>query len=172
MDVIFNCPNCEQELAVDASAAGSEIECPSCHEMITIPVAGSAGTRQGPPTDTLPTAGEVHPVNPISSSAAAKVEMHLKVPVRDTPSERLIEKTVKPLEVAAKESDRKLKVKTIRRLDCIEVGHDNFDLFVTQFIQKIGEQYIVEFIPISYTYLDIGTQKLLTDFGIMIIYKG
>jgi DNA-directed RNA polymerase subunit RPC12/RpoP len=172
MDVIFNCPHCEQELAVDASAAGSEIQCPSCSETITIPAAGSTGTRQGPPTDTLPTAGEVHPVNPIASSAAAKVEMHLKVPVHDKPSEVLIERAAKPLEVAAKESDRKLKVKTIRRLDCVEVGHDNFDLYVTQFLQKIGEQYIVEFIPVSYTYLDIGTQKLLTDFGVMIVYKG
>lgn len=172
MDVIFNCPQCDQELAVDASAAGSEIQCPSCSETITIPPAGSAGTRQGPPTDTLPTAGEVHPINPIASSAAAKVEMHLKVPVRDKPSERLIEKGPKPMDVAAKASDRKLKVKTIRRLDCIEVGHDNFDQFVTQFIQKVGEEFIVEFIPISYTYLDIGTQKLLTDFGVMIVYKG
>ena len=172
MDVIFNCPNCEQELAVDATAAGTEIECPSCKETITIPAAGSEGTRQGPPTDTLPTAGEVHPINPIASSAAAKVEMHLKVPVRDKPSESLIEKSAKPLEIAAKESDRKLKVKTIRRLDCVEVGHDNFDQYVTQFIQKVGEQHIVDYIPVSYTYLDIGTPKLLTDFGVMIVYRG
>jgi hypothetical protein len=172
MDVIFNCPHCDQELAVDATAAGSEIECPSCNETIIIPAAGSSGTRRGQTTDSLPTAGEVRPVNPIAASAAAKVEMHLKVPVRNKPSESLIEKAAKPLEVAAKESDRKLKVKTIRHLDCIEVGHDNFDNVVTQFIQKIGEDYIVEFIPVNYSYLDIGTQKLLADFGVMIVYKG
>lgn len=172
MDVIFNCPNCDQELAVDASGAGSEIQCPSCSETITIPAAGSAGTRQGPPTDSLPTAGEVHPINPIASSAAAKVEMHLKVPVRDKPSESLIEKPLKPLDVAAKESDRMLKVKTIRRVDCVEVGHDHFDEVVTKFIQKVGEEQIVEFIPVNYSYLDIGTQKLLADFGVMIVYKG
>lgn len=172
MDVIFNCPHCDQELAVDASAAGTDLECPNCKETITIPAAGSAGTRQGPPTDTLPTAGEVHPVNPIASSAAAKVEMHLKVPVRNQPSESLIEKPLKPLEVAAKESDRMLKVKTIRRVDCVEVGHDHFDEQVTKFIQRIGEDQIVEFIPVNYSYLDIGTQKLLADFGVMIVYKG
>ncbi len=172
MDLIFNCPKCDQELAVDAAGAGSQIECPSCAETITIPAVGSPGTRSGAPTDSLPTAGGVHPVNPIASSAAAKVEMHLKVPVRTTPTESLIEKSLKPLDVTAKESDRKLKVKTIRRVDCVEVGHDHFDEAVTKFIQKVGEQQIVEFIPVNYSYLDIGTQKLLADFGVMIIYKG
>ncbi|MFN3408928.1 MAG: hypothetical protein ACK45B_08050 [Limisphaerales bacterium] len=171
MDIIFNCPKCEQELAVDATAAGSEIECPACNETITIPAAGSPGTRASS-TDSLPTAGEVHPVNPIASSAAAKVEMHLKVPVRNQPTERLIEKPNKPLEVAAKESDRKLKVKTIRRIDCVEVGHDHFDEQVTKFIQKVGEQHIVNMIPVNYSTLDIGTQKLLNDFGVMIVYRG
>jgi len=172
MDVIFNCPHCDQELAVDAAGAGSEIECPSCNEKIVIPNSGSAGTRPGPPTDSLPTSGEVHPINPIASSAAAKVEMHLKVPVRSTPGESLIEKPSKPAEVAAKETDRVLKVKTIRRLDCVEVGHDHFDETVTKFIQRVGEKQIVEFIPVNYSYLDIGTQKTLDDFGVMIVYRG
>lgn len=172
MDLIFNCPKCDQELAVDAAGAGSELECPACNETILIPQAGSPGTRTGSPTDSLPTAGGVHPTNPIASSAAAKVEMHLKVPVRSTPTESLIEKPLKPLEVAAKETDRKLKSKTIRRIDCVEVGHDHFDEAVTRFIQKVGEEQIVEFIPVNYTYLDIGTQKLLADFGVMIIYRG
>ena len=171
MDVIFNCPHCDQELAVDASGAGSEIECPSCNETIIIPPPGSAGTRKES-SASLPTEGEVHPINPIASSAAAKVEMHLKVPVRKEPTESLIEKPPKPLEAAAKESDRKLKVKTIRRLDCVEVGHDHYDEQVMKFIQKVGEENIVEFIPVNYSYVDIGTQKQLNDFGLTIVYKG
>lgn len=172
MDLIFNCPKCDQELAVDAAGAGSEIECPSCNEKIVIPHPGAPGTRTGSSTDSLPTAGEVKPVNPIATSAAAKVEMHLKVPVRSTPAESLIEKPLKPLEVAAKESDRKLKTKTIRRQDCIEVGHDRFDETLTKFLQKVGEDNVVEFIPVNYSYVDIGTQKLLADFGVIIVYKG
>lgn len=172
MDLIFNCPKCDQELAVDAAGAGSEIECPSCAETITIPAVGSPGARTGPPTDSLPTGGGAGPVNAILSSAAAKVEMHLKVPQRTTPTESLIEKALKPLDVAARESDRKLKVKTIRRQDCVEVGHDHFDETVTKFIQKVGEDMIVEFIPVNYSYVDIGSQKLLADFGVMIVYKG
>jgi DNA-directed RNA polymerase subunit RPC12/RpoP len=169
MDIIFNCPKCEQELAVDSSGAGSEITCPACSEKIVIPAASKTASS----SSALPThAEEGHPVNPISSSAAAKVEMHLKVPVRDTPSASLIEKPNKPLEVAAKESDRKLKVKTIRHTDCIEVGHDRFDEVVTNFLQKVGEPQIVSVTPLTYTHLDIGSQKLMTDFAVLVIYRG
>lgn len=172
MDLIFNCPKCDQELVVDAGGAGSPTECPECKETIVIPIVGSPGTSTGAPTGPLPTSSGVAPVNPIASSAAAKVEMHLKVPNRSTPAESLIEKPLKPLEVAAREGDRKLKMKTIRRQDCVEVGHDHFDDTVTKFIQKVGEDQIVEFIPVNYSYVDIGSQKLLADFGVMIVYKG
>jgi len=172
MDVIFNCPKCDQELAVDASGAGSEIECPSCNEKITIPALGAPGTRTGPPTDSLPATSGPMPTNPISTSAAAKVEMHLKVPVRSTPAESLIVKPLKPLDVAAKESDRLLRTKTIRRQDCVEVGHDHFDETVSRFLQKVGEENVVQYIPVNYTYVDIASQKLLADFGVIIVYKG
>jgi hypothetical protein len=115
---------------------------------------------------------ESHPINPIASSAAAKVEMHLKVPVHKAPAAPLIEKPLAPLEVAAKETDKKIKVKTIKHTDCIEVGHDRFDEVVTNFLGKVGEPNIVSITTLTYTHLDIGTQKLLTDFGVMIVYKG
>src|ERR1022692_2399217 len=47
MDVIFNCPKCEQELAVDSTGAGTEIECPSCGETIVIPAPELVANRQG-----------------------------------------------------------------------------------------------------------------------------
>jgi len=172
MDVIFNCPKCDQELAVDSSGAGSEINCPSCGEPIVIPAPERNIVRPG--ADHLPTAPrmEAAPVNPIASSAAAKVEMHLRVPVHKTPAASLIEKPLAPLEFAAKETDKKIKVKTIKHTDCIEVGHDKFDEVVTNFLGKVGETNIVSITTLTYTHLDIGTQKLMTDFGVMIIYKG
>lgn len=173
MDVIFDCPRCEQELEVDAAGAGTEIECPSCSEKITIPKPGDPGVRVsggvelgGAPKE------EAHPVNPIASSAAAKVEMHLKVPVRDKPSEILIEKPPPPLEVTAKDSDKKIRIKTIRHTDCIEVGHDRFDEIVSQFLGKVGEKSIISINSFNYTHLDIGSQKLMTEFGVLIIYRG
>jgi hypothetical protein len=169
MDVIFNCPKCEQELAVDSSGAGTEIECPSCGESIVIPEPESVVPR-GIPT-VAPTRVEAHPVNPIASSAAARVELHLKVPTNKA-TESLIAKPLAPLEVAAKDTDKKIRVKTIRHTDCIEVGHDRFDEIVSNFLMKVGESNIINISPLTYTHLDIGTQKLLTEFGVLIIYRG
>src|SRR5215475_13530750 len=167
MDVIFNCPKCEQELAVDASGAGTEINCPSCGESIVIPEPERSGPPRPDSNSSLPRV-EAHPVNPIASSAAAKVEMHLRVPVHKTPAASLIEKPLPPLEAAAKDTDRKIRVKTIKHTDCIEVGHDKFDEVVTNFLLKVGEPNIVSINTLTYTHLDIGSQKLMTDFGVMI----
>jgi histone H3/H4/DNA-directed RNA polymerase subunit RPC12/RpoP len=176
MDVIFTCPFCGQELEADASAAGTEINCPTCGKPIVIPAPESTTRPPTQPTQTeqrkTPTPATGGVVNPIAVSAAAREEKHFQVPIREKPSESLINKPPKPLEFAAKETDKKLRVKTIRRIDCVEVGHDRFDERVTEFLQRVGENNIVSITPITYTYLDIATQKLITDFGVMIVYRG
>ena len=168
MDVIFNCPKCEQELAVDSSGAGTEINCPSCGESIVIPDSEAGGGRGIP---TLPPEPGRPTANPIASSAAAKVELHLRVPSNKA-AESLIAKPLPPMEVAAKDTDKKVRVKTIKHTDCIEVGHDRFDEIVSNFLGKVGESNIMSITPLTYTFLDIGTQKLLTEFGVLIVYKG
>jgi DNA-directed RNA polymerase subunit RPC12/RpoP len=170
MDIIFDCPKCNQELAVDSSGAGSELSCPSCGEKIVVPpsVTGRGGSSPPVPTDS----GPGHLVSAMASSAAAKVEMHLKVPVHQGPSELLIEKPKATLEVAAKESDRKMRVKTIRHTDCIEVGHYKFDEFVTAFLQKVGEANVISINSLTYTHIDIGSQKLLTDYAVLVVFRG
>ena len=157
MDLTFNCTNCKQELVVDSTGAGSEIVCPACNVTITVPT---------------PSAVNIHPLNPIASSAAAKEIHHYTVPVHDIPTEVLIKKPNPPLEVAAKTSDRKLKIKTIRRTDCVEVGHDRFDERVSDFLANLGQENIVNVSTINYTHMDMATRQLMTDFGIMVIYKG
>lgn len=171
MDVIFNCPKCEQELAVDSSAAGSEIPCPSCGEPIVIPAPEHSASRPGIETDSGSSRSGANPTNPISSSAAAKVEMHLRVPVHSTPAASLIEKPLVPLE-AAKDADKSIHTKTIRHSECIEVGHDKFDEIVTKFLAKVGEANIISINTISYSHIDIGSQKILNDFGVLVVYKG
>ena len=168
MDVIFNCPKCDQELAVDSSGAGSQIDCPSCGESIVIP--SPEPSRRPVNNDVIPR-HDANPVNPIASSAAAKVEMHLKVPVHKTPAESLIAKPLVPLE-AAKDADKKIRIKTIKHTDCIEVGHDRFDEVVSNYLVKVGEPNIISINTITYTNLDIGTQKIMTEFGVMIVYRG
>jgi len=169
MDIIFNCPECEQELSVDSSGAGTEISCPTCDAKIVVPPS-PPGAVAAPPPEAVHDAA--HPINPIAASAAAKVEMHLKVPMHAEPSASLIEKPLPPLEVAAKEVDKKVRIKTIRRIDCVEVGHDRFDDAVTTFLGKVGESNIISINTLAYTHIDIGSQKLLTDYGVLIVYRG
>ena len=166
MDIVFNCPNCEQELAVDQSGAGSQIECPSCGESIMIPAGPGKVT-----TGSLPVAPPVAP-STISSSAAAKVEMHLKVPVHDKPAESLISKAKPPLEVVQKGSGKRLRIRTIRRAACVENGHDLFDDKVSAFIQEVGEANIVSTHVVGYEQFDVGIQKIMTDYGLLVIYRG
>ena len=170
MDIVFNCPHCEQELAVDSSGAGSEIQCPSCGEKIMIPAEAMPHASESAPQGA---AGMGHQAgHSIASSAAAKIEMHLKVPVRDKPGEVLIAKPKTPLEAVVRGSGKKIRVRTIRHSACVEAGHDKFDEKVTEFLNEIGETNLIVAHTISYTHFDVGTQKILTDYGLMVLYRG
>jgi DNA-directed RNA polymerase subunit RPC12/RpoP len=170
MDIIFNCPHCEQEMAVDSSGAGSEIQCPSCGQKITIPARATPPAPESAPAG--PVGGGSQASHTIASSAAAKIEMHLKVPVRDKPGEVLIAKPKTPLEAVARGADKKIRVRTIRHNMCIEAGHDKFDEKVTEFLHEVGEPNLVGVHPVSYSHFDVGTQKLLTDYGLVVLYRG
>jgi len=158
MDIVFKCSNCDQELSVEDSAAGAEIECPSCNTRIMVPAA--------PPRQ--------ENLNPMATSAAARAEQpHFKVPTYDKPPPAAeIEKPLAPLEAAAKHTDKQIRVKTLRHTDHIEVGKDLFDDHVSSILQKIGEQNIVSITPISYTHMDMATRAWITDYGVMLVYRG
>jgi hypothetical protein len=177
MDIIFNCPKCDVELAVDASGAGSAINCPECNEPITIPAAPAppaapplVSTAHSPsaPPGPLPGSG---PINAIATSAAAKIEHHFSVPVSDKPVEALVARTNKTVEPVVSGTKR-VRVKTIRHSDCIEVGRDRFDEVVSEFIGKIGDTNVVSISPINYTHTEHGGDRLVTDYGLVIVYKG
>src|SRR5271170_7652566 len=106
MDITFKCPNCDQELEVDASGSGSTIECPSCSRSITVPASEAQNGEPGVPASTPAMAA------PIAASAAAKVERHFSVPERTGPGEALIQKASRPLEIAAKDTEKKVRIKT------------------------------------------------------------
>ena len=158
MDIVFKCSNCDQELSVEDSAAGAEIECPSCNTRIMVPAA--------PPRQ--------ENINPMATSAAARAEQpHFKVPTYDkAPVAAEIEKPLAPLEAAAKHTDKQIRVRTLRHTDHIEVGKDLFDDHVSSILQKIGEQNIISITPISYTHMDMATRAWITDYGVMVVYRG
>ena len=164
MDIVFNCPNCDQEMAVDQTGAGSQIECPSCGETITIPATGKV-TTGSLPTAPTPAASSIH------SSAAAKVEMHLKVSVRDKPSAPLISKTNQPQGNRPK-GEKQIRIRTIRRSACIESGQDHFDERVSDFLHSVGEADIISTHAVSYEFFDVGVQKVMTDYGLLVVYRG
>jgi DNA-directed RNA polymerase subunit RPC12/RpoP len=159
MDISFKCPVCEQELEVDASGAGSTIECPSCSSSISVPQPNPSSAVHVP-APTLP------PPEP------AKEEKHFSVPVHDRSAEGLIQKAARPLEVIAKDGDKTMRIKTIRRTECVEVGKDHFDEVVSTFLEKVGQVNIVSIHPVSYSYEELSSRKLLVDYGVMIVFKG
>jgi hypothetical protein len=157
-------------MAVDNSGAGSEIQCPSCGAKIMIPAEATPPAPESAPAGAV--GGGSQASHTIASSAAAKIEMHLKVPVRDKPGEVLIAKPKPPLEAVARGADKKIRVRTIRHSNCIEAGHDKFDEKVTEFLHEVGEANLIGVHTISYTHFDVGTQKLLTDYGVLVLYRG
>ncbi len=154
MDISFKCPTCDQELEVDGSGAGSTIECPSCATVITVPSPASETPEKAEPP---------------------KVEKHFSVPVREhaPEGESLIKKpTVRPLDIAAKEDDKTMRIKTFKRSDCVEVGKDRFDEIVSGFLARVGQANIVSINPISYSFVELGSHAILADYGVTIVYRG
>jgi hypothetical protein len=155
MDISFKCPTCDQELEVDASGAGSSIACPSCATLITVP---------SPPAEP---AEQPAPPPP-------KVEKHFTVPVRDgqPPAEPLIKKANRPLEIAAKDDEKTVRIKTFKRTECVEVGKDHFDEKVSEFLAKVGQPNIISINPVNYSYVEVGSRAVITDYGVTIVFRG
>jgi DNA-directed RNA polymerase subunit RPC12/RpoP len=161
MDISFKCPICGQELEVDASGAGSSIECPSCSNSITVPQLDQLAAAL------VPSPAPPPPPEP------PKEEKHFSVPVHDrAPSQELIKKPARPLDVIAKEGDKTMRIKTFKRTDCVEVGKDHFDEVVSAFLEKVGQTNIVSINPISYSYVELGSRQIMGDYGVMIVFKG
>jgi hypothetical protein len=65
-----------------------------------------------------------------------------------------------------------MRIRTIKRTECLEVGHDKFDEFVSEMLGKIGDENVVSVTPISYSHLDLNTRQNIMDYGVIIVYKG
>lgn len=127
-----------------------------------------AHTAPANPATTTTTAHGAHPAAPEPPKPAAHVEHKpLTVPHHHGPAESLVKKT----HVEHKDEPPKIRVKTIKRGSCVEVGHDLFDEKVTEFLNKVGQENIIHMSAISYGAMD-STGHMLPDYGIMVIYKG
>ncbi len=153
MDINFSCHSCKQELIVDAAGAGNEIQCPSCGTVLTIPAADPANIHLRVP------------------EASREEGPHFSVPQHEGPVKPLIQSALPPME-ATRDGERRLRIRTIRRSECVEVGKDLFDQKVSEFLQDVGEKHIVKIDTISYTHQDLASKAMLTDYGVLVIYKG
>jgi DNA-directed RNA polymerase subunit RPC12/RpoP len=172
MEIIFYCSKCSQEFAVDESAAGEQIQCPTCSEFLIIP---QESTPRPQPAHQMAVAGEGTEGGaveaPGDSAPAAQEEAghHFAVPMHDGPSEMLIKKRV--LEEAGPAKAKRIRTHCIKHFACVEVGRDKYDDVVTEFLQKVGEENIVSINSINYDVVDsIG--RTLADYGVMIVYHG
>jgi hypothetical protein len=98
--------------------------------------------------------------------------MHLKVPVHDKPAESLIAKAKPPLDVVQKGAGKRVRIRTIRRASCIENGHDLFDDKVSAFLHEVGESNLISTHVVVYEQFDVGIQKIMTDYGLLVVYRG
>ena len=163
MDILFTCPNCKQQLEAPTALAGTTINCPACSHQLVIPEADPANTRAAG----APAAGAA-----ADGNASRLEEHHFVVPVREGPTQSLIQKALPPLEVAARvDGVKMLKVKCIRHSDNVEVGKDKFDEVVSDFLNKIGEANVVNVSVFNYEHLDLGTRQMVTDYGILVLYR-
>ncbi len=159
MDFTFNCPNCKQELEVDITAVGSAVDCPACNRKMTVPSPDITRIRAAPHGQP-------------ATTDASREEKHFVVPLHEGPAEHLITKTTPTLEFAAKELDKKIRIQTFRRVDTMTVNKDHFDEVVSAFLQKVGQQYVISITPITYTYKDLATEHYVTDYGVMVVFRG
>ena len=173
MDVSFHCPSCDLHISADADAVGEEINCPQCEHSFRIPP-GRPASEPVPvavkkTTVRTPTVAVVAPpAKPTKPAAHAPEHKPLSVPKHHGPQESLVKKTT---HVEQKDEPPKIRVKTIKRGSCVEVGHDLFDEKVTEFLNKIGQENIIHMSAIGYGAMD-STGHMLPDYGIMIVYRG
>jgi hypothetical protein len=94
------------------------------------------------------------------------------VPSHEKTSDPLIHKPNRPLDVVAKDGDKKMRIKTFKRSDCQEVGRDRFDEKVSEFLEMVGQANIVSINTINYSAIDMATHNKLEDYGVLVVFKG
>ena len=154
-DLNFDCPNCGQNLTTDESQTGVQIDCPSCSKPFEIPKPGEQGvtTVEAPPPVETP----------------KEETKKYSVPVREGKPEVLVK--TKAAEEEEAKGDGTIRVKTIKRGECIELGHDKFDEVLNEFLAKLKREQIISIQSVNYAHYDPSTQKYLDDYGAMIVYQ-
>jgi len=91
------------------------------------------------------------------------------VPIHEGKPEVLVNS--KAVEEESMSGDGLICIKTIKRGECIELGHDKLDDGLNEFLAKLNRYQIISMQSVNYAHFDPSTQKYLDDYGAMIVYK-
>src|SRR5579871_2124383 len=137
MDIVFYCSKCNQEFSVDETAAGEQIQCPTCSEFLIIPE--ESAPRPVPAGQAVEALQEAEAA---PEPQPAHEERHFAVPVHDGPAASLVQRQAHAEEDPNAPHVKVIRTHCIKHYTCVEVGHDRYDEVVTSFLQKIGEENI------------------------------
>ena len=64
-----------------------------------------------------------------------------------------------------------VRIRSFKRTEFIEMGRDRFDEAVSDALTAIGAENIINVIPLNYEHIDIASEKIITDYGVIVVYK-
>lgn len=166
MNVVINCPHCNQEMIIDEAGVGETVDCPACSKEFVIP--------EGRPE------AEVQKERAAAQAQAApKEEPKKEEPKKDEKKPMPSKEELAALLPGAQRAKGAgevpadaagIKVKTIQHHLCIDMGKDLFDAQVAKVLNTIPREDIVSVSPLSYSYRNSGGD-IIADYGVMIIYE-
>ena len=65
----------------------------------------------------------------------------------------------------------RIRVKSFKRTEFIEIGKDMFDQNVSKFLTDIGTENIINILPLTYEHIDMASEKVVADYGVIVVYK-
>ncbi len=182
MNIVINCPHCNQEMVIQSEYVGQNVPCPTCTKEFAIPqgrpeeevkaeraaAAGGAAAQPaaGAAADSAPAAGAAAPAEPKKEEK--------KKEKKPMPSKEELDKLLPGAnkgKSGTKEEDKPgVRVKVIQHHNCVDMGVDLFGDIVGKFLSELDAKDIVSVTPVNYAY-KTSTGEVLGDFGVMIIYN-
>jgi hypothetical protein len=52
------------------------------------------------------------------------------------------------------------------------VGKDHFDERVSEFLEQVGQANIVSINTVNYSAIDMATHHQVSDYGVLVVFKG
>lgn len=166
MNVVINCPHCNQEMIIDEAGVGETVDCPACSKEFVIP--------EGRPEEEVRKEREAAAPAPEAKKEEPKKEAPKKEEKKPMPSKEELAALLPGAQrgkSGAEAADAPgIKVKSIQHHLCIDMGKDTFDAQVAKVLGSIPREDIISVNPLSYSYKDSGGD-IIADFGVMVIYE-